>query len=96
MVIRFLPEAEQDLSNAYDWYDSQQLGLGSRFVAAVREASFKCSSDPLSHELYLEFFRRRRVWGFPYDIVFHVDDGVLTIVAIRHHFRGTDDWRHRL
>lgn len=94
--IRFLPEAEKDLTDARDWYDSQQLGLGSRFVIAVRDALVKSCDDPLSHEVYLEIFRRRRVWGFPYDIVFHADETVLTVVAIRHYFRGTDDWRNRL
>ncbi len=95
-AVRFLPEAEQDLAVAYDWYESQQSGLGSRFTSAVREALVKCSDDPQSHEVYLEIFRRRRVWGFPYDMVFHSDDTMLTVVAIRHHFRGTDDWRNRL
>jgi len=37
MVARFViaPEAEQDISEAYAWYESRQVGLGEEFLNCV-------------------------------------------------------------
>ena len=39
-MIRLLvePEAELDIAEAYDWYEHHQVGLGERFLSAVRES----------------------------------------------------------
>ena len=29
------PEAEQDISNAYDWYEQQRPGLGEEFLSCL-------------------------------------------------------------
>ena len=35
-----LPEAEQDLAEAYDWYEGRRAGLGDEFLTCV-EACFQ-------------------------------------------------------
>lgn len=30
-----LPQAEQDIADAYDWYEEQELGLGEEFLRCV-------------------------------------------------------------
>ena len=30
-----LPQAEQDIADAYDWYEDQELGLGDEFLRCV-------------------------------------------------------------
>jgi plasmid stabilization system protein ParE len=39
MTGRFIirPRAERDIQSAYDWYESQEPGLGERFLQAVRK-----------------------------------------------------------
>jgi len=40
------PEAEQDLSDAADWYEIQQPGLGHEFLDEIRQeqASIYCGN----------------------------------------------------
>lgn len=38
LSVRFLEAAEQDLVDAWGWYEAQQRGLGDRFVAVVLAA----------------------------------------------------------
>ena len=35
MTLQFLPEAEDELREAADWYERRQVGLGDEFLAAV-------------------------------------------------------------
>ena len=39
MTRRFIvrPRAERDIQSAYDWYESQEPGLGERFLEAVQK-----------------------------------------------------------
>ncbi|MHB8208332.1 hypothetical protein [Mucilaginibacter sp.] len=40
--VELIAVAEDELSEAYDWYEDQQIGLGNRFYNEVNE-SFKYS-----------------------------------------------------
>jgi toxin ParE1/3/4 len=47
VIIR--PEAEQDLAQAYQWYESQRTGLGDDFLLCVEGGLARLSRNP---ELY--------------------------------------------
>jgi hypothetical protein len=43
------PEAEQDISEAYDWYEQRQSGLGEEFLGCVDACVQRiCRSPELS------------------------------------------------
>lgn len=44
LIVR--PEAEQDIEEAFEWYENQSAGLGEEFVLAVR-SSIKLSLTAL-------------------------------------------------
>ncbi len=46
IIIR--PEAEQDLSDAFDWYEDKRDGLGNDFLAQVKSALMLISQNPLA------------------------------------------------
>ncbi len=45
LIVR--PEAEADISDAYAWYDSQQSGLGNRFIAEMSRCIADIEHQPL-------------------------------------------------
>ena len=48
LPIRLLPEATDELTAAIDWYKkTQRIGLGSRFIGAVRYATLSSESRPI-------------------------------------------------
>ena len=44
--IRFHPEADSEMVDAAVWYESQQKGLGKRFVTAVQDALNRIQLNP--------------------------------------------------
>ena len=47
MNIRFVPEAVKDLDDAFEWYESEQKGLGKRFVLIIDESILRIARYPL-------------------------------------------------
>lgn len=48
--VRFHPDAEAEMIEAAVWYDSQQIGLGGRFLTTVQDAVNRIELNP---ELFL-------------------------------------------
>jgi hypothetical protein len=44
--IVFSPAAELEIAEAALWYEDQRLGLGQRFLAAVRKAADAAANSP--------------------------------------------------
>ena len=62
------PEAEADLAEAKDWYETQREGLADEFRECIDEAMDRIHEMP---ELQVEIYkgvRRRLVRRFPYAI----------------------------
>jgi plasmid stabilization system protein ParE len=57
LIIR--PEAEQDIDDAYDWYEASQPRLGSEFVRAVDVAIAKIGRNPLAYPVKYRQVRQR-------------------------------------
>ena len=66
----FAPEAQQDIDEAYGWYEDRRYGLGEEFLSCV-EASIKkiCRTPELYVKLHHEY-RRALVRRFPYAIFY--------------------------
>jgi plasmid stabilization system protein ParE len=90
------PEAEQDISEAYDWYEKRRLGLGEEFLSAV-EACIRhvCRSPELYAKVH-EDYRRAIVRRFPYVIFYEYGAETVTVYCVFHTSRNPDKWRERL
>lgn len=53
-VVVFRSEARDELDEAYNWYESQQLGLGDEFLEYVDEVLNRICQQP---ELYVVVYR---------------------------------------
>ena len=90
------PEAEHDLANAYDWYETQRVGLGEEFLGSVDAAMQGIQRRPLLHAMVHEEFRRKLVRRFPYAIFYDVLDDCVTVYCVCHTSRDPEKWRQRL
>jgi plasmid stabilization system protein ParE len=95
--VNIRPQALSDISDAADWYEQRQAGLGERFTREVVTAI-----DALATEAYVHRVRHKRLHArwcfphhFPYRIVYRVADDVVTVVAVIHAARHDKHWRSR-
>ncbi len=92
----FAPEAEQDIAEAYDWYERQRVGLGEDFLSRVDACIQGILRDPESRRVVHEDYRRALVRTFPYAVFYEYADGVVTVYCVFHTSRDPEKWRQRL
>ena len=91
-----LPEAEQDIAEAFDWYEARRPGLGHEFITAVDAALKRIQQNPLSFPLIHRNARRILLRKFPYIIYFVFETALISVVACFHAKRAPSKWKHRL
>lgn len=89
------PEAEEDLSEARQWYENRREGLGDEFIDQVDVAFDRIRRMPLVPAPKYKDVRRVLLKRFPYAVFYHVDDNQITIVAVYHTSRDPRGWQSR-
>ncbi len=90
------PEADQDIQEAFAWYELQRVGLGQEFLCCVEACVQALHRAPLTHAVVHETYRRALVRRFPYAVFYECDDRTLTIMGVFHGARDPRKWRERL
>ena len=86
----FEPAASRELTEAADFYDLQQLGLGTAFLDPVQAALLAVAENPEAFPLLLGKTRKRVVSRFPYSVLYWFDGTVVHVSAIAHHGQRPD------
>jgi plasmid stabilization system protein ParE len=91
-----LPEAEQDVEQAYIWYEKQELGLGEEFLRCVDATVQFIRRNQELYPIVHENYRRAVVRRFPYVLFYEYSEVVVTIYAVFHCSQNPEKWRDRL
>jgi|GEM_PF-1457752 len=88
--INFCPEAEEDINDAFLWYESHSIGLGTEFIRSI-DASFSSiirnpELNAKIHHTTLRALARR----FPYGVFYIFDDNKIIILAVMRVFYCRD------
>jgi plasmid stabilization system protein ParE len=94
LIIR--PEAELDLEDAFEWYESQAPGLGSEFVRAIDNCISAIGRSPLAYHVIYKQARRALVRRFPYSIFYLFEEDTIFVIACFHSKRNPNTWQDRL
>ncbi len=89
------PEAKQDLDEARAWYDQQQEGLGSEFLAKVDERLEEIEQAPQRYAAGYRGVRAANVDRFPYVVRFAEINSRIEVIAVHHGSRNPSEWRRR-
>lgn len=95
MKLEFHPAAAEEFTVAVIAYEAIRVGLGSRFLYAVRVTCTRILAQPEAGSPRNAGVRRRPVPGFPYDVVYRSGDDVLQVLAIAHYSRRPGYWKDR-
>ena len=91
----FRPEVQDDVDEAWAWYEKQRTGLGDEFLDEVRATLNRITEAPT---LYAEVHRGARpalTARFPYAVFFRVEEARILVLAIVHGHRRPAIWRGR-
>jgi len=96
MRVRFVPEADEELSEATAYLNQRSKQAAQRFVADVDRAiqlllQFPGLGSPLAHDL-----RRFSLRVFPYRLIYRIEGEVIRIYAVAHVRRRRGYWRKRI
>jgi plasmid stabilization system protein ParE len=96
IAVRVLPQAEAELLHEVEFYSNARTGSGIRFQAAVEASIERLARHPLGGAPSPNGTRSVLVKGFPFSIVYRVDDAAILVVAIAAHRRRPGYWLPRI
>ena len=96
MRLSYHPEAEAELVEAAEFYESRSPGLGARFLREFDAAVVEVERSPGLWPVVEGDLRRHTMRRFPFSIYYRVRPDELRILVIMHHSRHPDSWRNRL
>jgi plasmid stabilization system protein ParE len=90
------PEAQQDLADAYGWYEARRPGLGEEFLGCVDASVEAICRMPEQQARVHEDYRRALVRRFPYCIFYEHAGETVYVYSVFHTSQDPQKWRERL
>ncbi len=94
-LIRFHPEADNEMTEAAVFYESQQQDLGKRFLSVVQESLRHIQINPKLYPVIYLDVRRCTTRTFPFNVLFRIMPDQIVVIAIMHQKRHPDYWKNR-
>lgn len=95
MNVYFLDIAEQEFNDAFEYYESEQEGLGARFKTEVIKTLSRITAYPSAYQKLSKRTRRCLVAKFPYGIIYQQNQEEILIIAVANLHRKPDYWLAR-
>ena len=89
------PQAEAELAEAIDWYESRGKGLGADFMRAVDAAIAAIGRNPDQYQIVKGQVRRAVLRRFPYSLIYVASEHEVTVLACFHGRRNPQRWIER-
>jgi len=89
------PEAEQDLDDAFAYFEAQQTGLGFQLLADLTEVLELLEENPFLFQTIYGEKRRAVIQRFGYNLIYKVIEFDAYILAIIHGQRNPPRWEDR-
>lgn len=93
IIIR--PDAEYELIEAYDWYETQKKGLGDKFISAIDNCIDSIIDNPEAYPIVHKKIRRALIGKFPFGIFYLFEQEKIIILAVFHLNRNPRVWKKR-
>ena len=94
VIIR--PEAENDLKEAFYWYEDKRQGLGYDFLLQVDAGLRFIERNPESCPVEYKGTRKYLIERFPYKIIYLVEKEEIIVLAVIHGKRSPDLIKKRI
>ncbi|MCB9782989.1 MAG: type II toxin-antitoxin system RelE/ParE family toxin [Candidatus Omnitrophica bacterium] len=96
MIAQFIEEAEIELVEAAEWYETNEPGLGVRFRNEIAHVLARIVEDPFLWREREGGYRRVNCPVFPYYIPYFIRNDRIIVAAVAHGHRDPDYWKSRV
>jgi hypothetical protein len=95
--VEYNPDFFNDLSQAVDWLNEKQAGLGDRLFNLVKRQTSGLSTSALQYAIKYDDIRCMLIERFPYLVHYRVNEQTKTVrvEALLHTSRNPDIWETR-
>lgn len=87
--------SDADIEAAFEWYESEQPGLGLEFLDEVRAAYTRILDGPFKYQVLRSGIRRAITRRFP-GIYFSIEDDFIVVIAVIDTARDPAEWQLRI
>ncbi len=94
-VLVFRLEVRDELDRGYNWYESQDIGLGGDFIDSVEETLNRICQMPESYPIVYRDIRRALLRRFPFAVYYRIISSRVIVTAIFHGRRDPKVWQGR-
>lgn len=94
--LRIRIEAEQDLSEAYHYYQDCRAGLGDEFLLCIEATLATITRQPSLYAFVHRNVHRALIHRFPFGVFYFVEDDHIIVVAVMHVRRSPQFWHKRV
>jgi plasmid stabilization system protein ParE len=94
-ALRFHTEAERELAEAREWYETRSEVAAQAFALEIDHAIRQIVEAPLRYPIGRRGERRLVLERFPYTILYRFREDYVFITAVAHQSRRPAYWRHR-
>lgn len=95
MNISILPGAGEELRDAAAYYESEQAGLGGRFLDTFDAAMQEIIAAPDMYSPIGGHYRKYGLRPYPYAVIYRQYANTIVIVAVMHQKLRPNYWRVR-
>ena len=88
-------EAEADIAEAYQYYESCREGLGAEFMSCIAESISRIQNNPKQFRTVLDVVRRALVRKFTYGVYYTIGENRIIVLAVVHARRNPKHWQSR-
>ncbi len=96
MKIRFADAARRELQEAVLYLETEETGLGLRFLDAASAAKKQILEAPLAWHPLGHGLRRCHLKRFRYGLIYRIRGQLVEIIAVAHDSRRPGYWKTRL
>lgn len=94
-ALAFTERATEDVIDAFEWYETQRIGLGDQFLDSLERTLDLARLMPEVGPDVHRGLRRLLMRTFPYAIYYRVADNKIEVRGCLHQRRARRAWRRR-
>lgn len=88
-------EAEADILEAFEYYESCRKNLGHDFLLCIEESLNKIQRNPWIYKEIHRNIRRVFIHRYPYGIYFVIIENTLLVIGVVHARQCPSHWKNR-
>lgn len=96
LPLAFHPDVQDEVDEAYDWYERQRVGLGEDFLRALDDVFRRLAATPMIHAVIYQNVRCALPRRFPYGVYYRVLADRVQVIAVQHTRRDPSSWQSRV